>query len=289
MFDFKEYYEAKSIDGALDYLSQNADAKLIAGGTDVLIRIRENKLKDANLVGISFIDEIKKIFLDDAGNIHIGPMITFAKLESNDIIKENIPYLGSAGGTMGGPQIRNVATIGGNVCNGATSGDSATTLFCLNAKLKIQSAEAEKIVDIKDFYLGPGRVDLKQNEMLTDIIIERQEYDGYVGKYMKFAQRNAMDIATLGCAVVLKTDGKVIEDIRIACGVAAPTPVRCIDAENIGKGMAVNAAEIDQMAKATISNTKARDSWRGSKDFREHLVYELTKRGTMMLCGLEYE
>ena len=289
MFDFKAYYEAKSIGDALEYLNKNGDAKLIAGGTDVLIRIRESKLKDAHLVGISFIDDLKRISLDDAGNIHIGPMVTFSKLGSDQIIHENIPYLGGAGGTMGGPQIRNVATIGGNVCNGATSGDSATTLFCLNAKLKIQSKGEEKTVDIKDFYLGPGRVDLKQNEMLTDIIIERQEYDGYVGKYMKFAQRNAMDIATLGCAVVLKTDGKAIEDIRIACGVAAPTPVRCTDAENMAKGMPVNAAEIDKMAKATISNTKARDSWRGSKDFREHLVYELTKRGTMMLCGLEYE
>ena len=200
MFDFKQYYEAKSVQDALIYLSENEDAKIIAGGTDVLIRIREGKMKDAHLVGISFIDDLKQVTKDDKGNIHIGPMVSFARLETDEVIKANIPYLGNAGGSMGGPQIRNVATIGGNVCNGATSGDSATTLFCLNAKLEIRSAGETKIVAIADFYLGPGRVDLKQNEMLTDIIIEKENFEGYVGKYMKFAQRNAMDIATLGCA-----------------------------------------------------------------------------------------
>jgi len=287
MFDISKYYEAKTLKDALKYLSENEEAKIIAGGTDVLIRVREGKLAGASLMGISFIEGLNDITKDTKGDIHIGPMASFTDLETSEVIKENMPYFAIAGGTMGGPQIRNISTIGGNVCNGATSADAATTLFCLNAKLKIESVSGAKTVDIQDFYLGPGRVDLKQNEMLTDIIIKREDYEGYTGKYMKFAQRNAMDIATLGCAVVLKTDGKTIEDIRISCGVAAPTPVRCTDAEEMAKGMEVSEENIDKMSKATISNIKARDSWRGSKAFREHLVYELTKRGTMELCGLK--
>ncbi|MEX1308332.1 MAG: xanthine dehydrogenase subunit XdhB [Eubacteriales bacterium] len=289
MFDIDKYYEAKTLEDALLYLKANPDAKVIAGGTDVLLRIREGKLAEAHLMGISFIDALKGVSIDKKGDLHIGPMMTFTAIEENETILKYIPILAEAVGSIGGPQIRNVATVGGNVCNGATSADSASSLFCLNAMLKIQTADETKMVPITEFYLGPGRVILEPGEMLTDIIIEKKDYDGYVGTYKKFAQRGAMDIATIGCAVVLKHDGKMIEDIRIGCGVAAPTPIRCTDAENIGRGMAISEQNIDAMAKATISNIRARDSWRGSKTFREHLVYELTKRGTKKLVGLPEE
>lgn len=289
MFDVDRYYEAKTLEDALLYLKENPDAKVVAGGTDVLLRIREGKLSGAHLMGISYIEALKGVSLDEKGDLHIGPMMTFTKIEENETILKLIPILAEAVGSIGGPQIRNVATIGGNVCNGATSADSASSLFCLNAKLKIQTADETKLMPISEFYLGPGKVKLEQNEMLTDIIIEKKDYDGYVGTYKKFAQRNAMDIATIGCAVVLKQTGNIIEDIRIGCGVAAPTPIRCVDAENIGRGMTISAENIDAMAKATISNVRARDSWRGSKTFREHLVYELTKRGTKKLVGLPEE
>ena len=289
MFDIAKYYEAKTLEDALGYLKANPDAKVIAGGTDVLLRIREGKMTDVHLMGISFIDELKTVKKDEKGDLHIGPMMTFTAIEENEMILQNIPILAEAVGSIGGPQIRNVATVGGNVCNGATSADSASSLFCLNAKLKIQTSGETKLVPIQEFYLGPGKVILQPGEMLTGIIIEKKDYDGYIGTYKKFAQRGAMDIATIGCAVVLKHDGKIIEDIRIGCGVAAPTPIRCVDAENIGRGMVITPENIDAMAKATISNIRARDSWRGSKTFREHLVYELTKRGTKKLVGLSEE
>jgi xanthine dehydrogenase FAD-binding subunit len=287
MFDISKYYEAKSLKEAKEYLNENENLKIVAGGTDVLIRIREGKMAGISLMGISRIKELNEVSLDSDGSIHVGPMATFSKIENDKIINEYIPYLGQAVGSIGGPQIRNIATIGGNVCNGATSADSASTLFCLNAKLKLESAESERTINIEDFYLGPSWVDLKPNEILTDIIIEKKNYEGYSGKFMKFAQRNAMDIATIGCAVVLKTDGKIIEDIRIACGVAAPTPVRCINAEKMGKGMEATPENIDKISKEALSNTKARDSWRGSKAFRQHLVVELARRGMMELCGLK--
>jgi xanthine dehydrogenase FAD-binding subunit len=286
MFDIKGYIEAENLEQAKTYLANNENAKIIAGGSDILVKLREGWWDDASLVGISRIG-LDQISIDDDGAIHIGPMCTFTNIEKNAIIKEKIPYLGGAVGTIGGPQLRNVATIGGNVCNGATSADSASTLFCLDAKLKIESATQTKMMDIEDFYLGPSKVDLKQGEILTDIIIEKASYDGYKGKYQKFAQREAMDIATIGCAIMVKASGDVIKDVKIACGVAAPTPVRCKDAENFIKGKKATVENIDQAAALTIQNTKARDSWRGSKAFREHLVIELTKRGIGELCGLE--
>lgn len=285
MFDISNYYEAKSLKDGLEYLKANRNIIIIAGGTDVLIKIREGRIENANIMGIRNIESLKSIYKDNKDNIHIGPMVDFTQLEESKIINEHIPYLGKAGGTMGGPQIRNVSTIGGNICNGATSADSATTLFCLDAKLQIMTSDKKKIVDIKDLYLGPGRVDLKDDEMLTDIIIKKENYEGYKGKYMKFARRNAMDIATLGCAVLVKVENDVFTDLRISCGVAAPTPVRCYDAEDFGRGKAVNLENIMEISKKTISNINARDSWRGSKAFREHLVVELTKSGIIELVG----
>ncbi len=288
MFDINGYYEASSIDDAKQFLANNKGTKIIAGGSDMLIKIRERKLAGASLMGIMRAG-LDTVTIDNDGTIHIGPGCTFSNLEKNDIITKCIPYLGEAVGTIGGPQLRNVATIGGNVCNGATSADSATTLFCLNAKLKIESAQKTKIVEIKDFYLGPGWVILEEDEILTDIIIEKSNYDGYKGKYQKFAQRNAMDIATIGCAVMVKQAGEIIEDVKIACGVAAPTPVRCTDAEAFINGKTATIENITSAAKLTLGNTKARDSWRGSKAFREHLVVELTTRAITQLCGLELE
>ncbi len=289
MFDIAKYYEAKTLEDALSYLKANPDVRVIAGGTDVLLRIREGKISNAHLMGISFIFALKTITEDEQGNLHIGPMMTFTAIEENEIILKHIPILAEAVGAIGGPQIRNVATIGGNVCNGATSADSASSLFCLNARLKIQTADSSRLVPISEFYVGPGKVILQPGELVTDIIIEKKDYDGYTGTYKKFAQRSAMDIATIGCAVILKHDGKTISDIRIGLGVAAPTPIRCTDAENIGRGMTISPENIDAMAKATITNMRARDSWRGSKTFREHLVYELTKRAVKKLVGLPEE
>lgn len=278
MFDIQEYYEMNSIMETKEFLEKNPNAVLIAGGTDMLIKLREGKLSEVTFAGINRIAELKKIAVDDEGMIIIGPTVTFKQLENDDIIKKHIPFLGEAGGTMGGPQMRNVATIGGNICNGATSADSASMLCCLNAKLCIESAENTRIIPLVDFYRGPGKVDLNSGELLTAILIEKQNYQGYYGKYIKFSQRRAMDIASLGCSVVVKVNKNYFEDVRIAYGVAAPTPVRCPNAEKTAIGMKTCEENIKAISEAALLDVSPRDSWRASKAFREHLVKEISKK-----------
>lgn len=285
MYDIEKYNEATTVEEALRLLADDPESRPIAAGSDVLIKIREGKLAGAHLVGILKIDELKTISRDEAGAIHIGPLVSFTQMEEDPIIKEHVNYLGEAGGTMGGPQLRNIATVGGNLCNGATSADSASTLLCLNARLTLSSLAGVREVPIGEFYLGPGKVDLKPGELLTDIVIRREDYEGFSGKYTKFAQRKSMDIATIGCALMIRFDGRVIEELRLGYGVAAPTPVRCPSAEAFAAGLEATEENARKIAQKALDDVSPRDSWRGSKAYREQLIQVLAERAILELAG----
>lgn len=280
MYNIKSYVEASSVDELVKILKENENAQVIAGGTDILIKTREAKkgYVERDLVGITRIKELKEIYMEEDGTIVIGPTSTFTRVEENPIVKQNLPSLSIAVGSVGGPQVRNMGTIGGNICNGATSGDSGSTLVALNAILEIVGAEGKREVPISEFYLGPGRVALNQGDVLVKIKIKKEDYEGYKGHYIKFSPRKAMDIATLGCSVLIKEKNGIIEDLRIAYGVAGPTPLRATDAENFAKGKILSDEIIEEIGKECLKASKARDSWRASKAFREQLIEELPKR-----------
>lgn len=287
MYDIKTYTEADTIQEAVGLLKDNENAQIIAGGTDVLIKSRERKkgYVGRDLIGITRIPELKEIKTDSNGDIIIGAAATFTEVELNETILKNMKSFSNAVGSVGGPQIRNVGTVGGNICNGATSADSASTLFAYNAVLMIAGKDGNKEIEIKDFYLGPGKVLLEQGEILTAVKIKKENYDGYNGHYIKFSPRQAMDIATLGCSVLLKENNGIIEDIRIAYGVAGPTPLRAQDAEEYAKGKPINDETLDEIGKLCLGSARARDSWRASKAFREQLVEELPKRAVKAIIG----
>lgn len=282
MFDIKNIYEPNNIEEALELLDIE-NSKIIAGGTDVLISLQHGKFSEVNLVSLRNIEELRKIKIIENGNIEIGAMTSFTDIFRNEYINENIKSLSEAAVSMGGPQIRNMATIGGNICNGAVSADSATTLFNLNSKLLIKSKEKERLVEIKDFYLGPGKVDIYPNEILTRIIIKKDDYKDYYGNYIKFSNRKAMDIAMLGVSLLGKIKDNKFIDLRIALGVAAPVPVRCVQAENYAKDLDITMKNIEKISEMAVLDAKPRNSWRGSKDFRTHLIKELTNRGILRI------
>ena len=188
--------------------------------------------------------------------------------------------LGEAVDMVGGPQIRNIGTIGGNTCNGVTSADSASTLFAWDAIIEITGPEGVRRIPIQDFYIKAGQVDLRPGELQTAIVIPKAAYEGYVGHYIKYAMRNAMDIATTGCSVnvVLSEDKKTIARARIAYGVAGPVPMRAPSAEAQANGRPVCRETVDAFAQAVLQDIHPRDSWRASKAFREHIAVELARR-----------
>jgi xanthine dehydrogenase FAD-binding subunit len=278
MYNIIGYYEAESVNEATALLAKNPNLRLIAGGTDVLIKLHGGQLEDAELLSLRKIKALGTIRIAEDGTIVIGALTTFTKVFNDPILREKIPLLTEAAISMGGPQIRNIATIGGNICNGATSADSAPSLFALNAQLKLEDQQGERIVPIRKFYLGPGKVALQPGEILTEILISPDDYQGFGGQYIKFAMREAMDIATLGVSVVCRLQGKTFDEVRIGLGVAGPTPLRCHEAETYAKGQEVSVEMVAEIGKLAVNSAQARTSWRASKEYREHLVQELVQR-----------
>ena len=280
MYDIKALYEATSVPHAIELLLAHPEAKIIAGGSDVLVQMREGRLAGCELVSIYGLDELRGVTLEADGTIRIGSLTSFSHITKDPIIQRHIRVLGEAVDQVGGPQIRNIGTIGGNTCNGVTSADSASTLFAWDAEVELTGPDGVRLLPIQAFYIKAGKVDLRPGELQTAILIRRASYEGYQGHYIKYAMRNAMDIATTGCSVNVKLsgDGSVIEDARIAYGVAGPVPMRAPSAEAAARGKPAVEATVEAFGKAALMDVNPRTSWRASREFRLQLVEELAKR-----------
>lgn len=280
MYDIKALYEASSIAEALELRLEHPDAVVIAGGSDVLIKLREGKMPGAELISIRDIAELRGVAIDEVGTLKIGPLTTFSELTANALIREHVPTLGQAADEVGSPQIRNIGTVGGNICNGVTSADTAPTLFAFDAEVELTGPEGVRRLAISDFYLGPGRTDVRSGELLTGIYIPRANWERTFGRYIKYSMRTALDIATLGCSVNVRLapDSRNIERVRIAYGVAGPVPCRCPEAEAAFAGAPCTDETVRAFAKAAVSEINPRDSWRASKAFRQHIAEECAYR-----------
>ena len=281
MFDIEQYFEAKSVEDAVRLLSEHEDAEIISGGTDVLVKLRDGKGAGGSLVSIHEIPSLRGVKCLEDGTIEIGPATCFTDITNHPLIRRYVPYLGEAVDTVGGPQVRNQGTIGGNVCNGATSADSAATLQTLNAVVVLQGTEGVRTVPVTEFYTGPGRTVRKHDEVCRAIRIHPEDYVGFTGCYMKYGKRAAMEIATLGCCVRVRLDqdGLTVREARIGYGVAAPTPIRCRRTEAALAGRSVEDEGIyDLIGSGVLDEVNPRSSWRASKEFRLQLISELARR-----------
>lgn len=282
MYDMKALYEAHSVEEAVALRLEHPEAQIIAGGSDVLVQMREGKRAGAELISIYGIDAMRGICIDEDGNIRIGSLTSFSHITRDPIIRKYINVLGEAVDMVGGPQIRNIGTIGGNTCNCVTSADSASTLHAWEAIVELTGKNGVRRLPIKDFYLRAGKVDIRaeEGEIQTAILIPKVSYENCFGHYIKYAMRNAMDIATLGTSVNarLSPDGKTFERVRIAFGVAGPVPMRAVNAEAFINGKAVTLENIEVFGRKVLEDIHPRDSWRASKAFRSHIAVESAKR-----------
>ena len=278
MFDIDSYHKAETVDEAIALLSQNPDAVPIAGGTDVLVRLHGHNPDYRHLVDIHDVAELKNITMESDGTIVIGSGVTFTELARAPIVNTNIPVLAEGGSSIGGPQVRNVATLGGNISNGAPSADAAPPLLVLNAEVELKGPEGVRLLPLHEFYQGPGQVDRKSGEIMTCLRIGSADYKGWSAHYYKYAMRGAMDIATIGCAAACKLDGDRVAGIRLGFGVAGPTPLRCWHTEEKAKGAVADQTLLDLVSGSVMGDLRPRDSWRASKDFREQIITTLSER-----------
>ena len=282
MYDMSALYDANTVEEAVSLRLAHPDADIIAGGSDVLVQMREGKRAGHSLISIYLIDALRGVTIDEEENLRIGSLTSFSHITHDPLIQKYVNVLGEAVDQVGSPQIRNIGTIGGNTCNGVTSADSASTLHAYEAIVELTGKNGVRRIPIKDFYLSAGKVDIRveDGEIQTAILIPKESYENTFGHYIKYGMRNAMEIATLGCSVNVRMseDKGKIDRCRIAFGVAGPVPMRTPSAEAVVNGQEPTKELVDKFAHAILEDINPRDSWRSSKAFRQHIAVEMAAR-----------
>ena len=288
MYDMKALYQARSVEDAVALRMAHPQAQIIAGGSDVLVQMREGRRAGAELISIYRLDALRGVSLEEDGTLRIGSLTSFSHITRDPLIQQYINVLGEAVDQVGGPQIRNIGTIGGNTCNGVTSADSASTLHAYDAIVELTGPGGVRRQPIREFYIRAGQVDIREGEIQTAILIPRGSYENTFGHYIKYAMRNAMDIATLGTSVNvrLSADRKTVERARVAFGVAGPVPLRAGTAEKLAAGRPVSLELAEEFAQAVKEDINPRDSWRAARDFRLHIAVESARRAFLRAVEL---
>lgn len=276
-----KYLRPETLEEACSMLSQfNGKARVIAGGTDLMVNMKQKTDSPAYLVDISYFPGLNTIEYNEEDALKIGALCTHSDIESSSVIQGKFNILAQACRSIGSVQIRNLGTIGGNLCNASPSADSAPALLGLDAKVRIFGSAGENAVELAKFFTGPGETILKPNEILTGIDISTiSPHSSAV--YLKLSPRRAMDLAVVGVAIVLwlSADGSICTDIRIALGAVAPIPIRAFKAEEIIRGQKLNNTLIDETARVAAEETKPITDLRGSVEYRKEMVKVLTRRG----------
>ncbi len=269
------YYKPETIEEAISLLDEFKEAKVIAGGTDLIPLIRDGKYTPQKMVDISFIDELNFV-REEGGYIKIGAATTHSDILNSKILNEKTNVLVQAVKNLGSPQIRNLGTIGGNLCNASPAADTAPPLLVLEAELLIQGSKGERRIPVKDFFLGPGKTILKRNEILREIHIP-SEVGKMKGVFLKLGRREAHTLSIVCTAVLLKADTE-FEDIRIALGAVAPIPIRAKETESYLRGKEVTEKKIDEGTEIVKKEVKPITDVRGTKEYRTEMSKVFVKR-----------
>ncbi len=278
MYDIEHYYKAQSVSDAVRHLGENADARLIAGGTDVLVQLHHMSKKFRNLVDIHGLPELGGISQLEDGTVRIGSGTTFTQIIESPLVKQHIPSLGLAVSNIAGPQVRNVATFGGNICNGANCADSAPISIVLDAQIEIATVGGARFTSLDGFYTGPGKTTLAHDEIAVAFHFKKADYENIGASFYKYAMRGAMDISTINCGAACRIEAGRFTMLKLAYGVAAPTPIRARTAEAVALGKPLSAETLAAIREAVVQDVSPRTSWRASKEFRLQIIRTLAER-----------
>ena len=268
-----KYYKPQALDEALKLLNELDEAKVIAGGTDLLIDMRIGRYRPKNIIDINDLNELKYI-VDDGNWIRIGALTRLQELIDSEIVREKLPILYEAVYHMASWQIRNMATIGGNLCNASPAADTAPPLMVLEAKLRVINIEGERTIDIREFFLGPRKTVLKRNELLKEIIVPVYKDYGY--SYMKLGRRNSFTLSIVSVASLLKVEDNVFSDVRIALNSIAPTPIRAFSVEKYLVGRKVAIDSIKAASKLVAKDISPITDIRATAEYRRDMAIVLT-------------
>lgn len=268
MQEFK-YLKPENITEALELLdSYDKDIKILAGGTDLIVALREKFVVCKLIMDIKGIKELQDISYSTEEGLSIGAAVCLNDVISSETVKANYPILIEAAKTLANSLLRNRATLVGNICNASPGGDMLSPSLVLDAKVEILSKDMKKIIPLKDFFIGVKKTVLNSNEMVTKIIFPNIKGQG---KYLRKSRIKGHDLAQVGVAAFLKEDGVLM----VSIGAAGPTPIVVEGFENYNKTDLINNKE--EIVKKVISSIKPISDQRASRDFRLAMVEYLTK------------
>ena len=278
-----EYHAPTSLDEALKLLAQyGTKARVFAGGTDLFGAMKRREIVPEHLINLKGIAGLKGIDHDEEEGLSIGGLTLLGDLERSQIIKDKLTILRDALNVLASPQIRNLGTIGGNLCGAVPSADTLPPLIASGASVKLTGNKEERTVLVEQFFKGPRESVLRNDEILTQIIIPNPpENSG--GAYIKLMTRNALELAIVGVGVHLRLDkdGKTCQKAKIALGAVAPTPIRAHLAEAVLNNQVINADQAGKAGKVASSEASPISNVRASKEYRMEMIGALTKRAVM--------
>ena len=267
-----------SVDECLTVLARRGrEAKLVAGGTDLLPQMKNGVTRPACVIDISRLSELRTIALDGNGGLRLGAAVAARQIERDDRLRKAYPSLAESAALVGSIQVRNLATVGGNLCNAAPSADMAPPLVALDAEAVIAGPKGRRRVPLATFFEGVRKTVLEPDELLIELIVPAPGPRSG-GNYLRHTPRRELDIAVVGVAAQITLSNGVCGKARISLASVATTPVRATAAERVLEGQPLTKDRIEEAATLAVEAARPISDQRGSAEFRKHLVRVLTRR-----------
>lgn len=267
-----EYFKAKSLKEASELLIKySGEASILNGGTDIIVRMRDNHSKPKALVDIKGIAELSKLTFDETNGLFIGASVNLNKLGDNKDVQKYYPYFAQAALSVGSKQVRNRATCIGNICNASPLADTATPLMSLGASVLIYGPDGEKEIPINEFFVFVRKTILKEGEIVKGIRVPFSKDSK--GIFYKMSRRREVDLSTV-CSTVLKENNMY----KISFGAVAPTPIRVPKTEQYLNENALNDEVIAKACDIAANEVAPIDDIRASKEYRKEMVRIMLKR-----------
>lgn len=276
-----EYYSPQSLEEACHILSEHQNtAAVLAGGTDLLVDLKEETVRWDHLVSLKKVEEVRGIHYGKENGLTIGAAVTHSELARSEIVQRLFPGLAEAASSIGAVQVRNRGTIGGNVCSAVPSADLPPMLLVLDSEFRLVSANSERCVPASQFFLGPRRTVVRGNEILAEIRVP-QPAENSGSCYLKFSLRDAMALAVAGVAAYVAMDDDECLEARIALGAVSPTPVMAVKAGEALRGSTINEETAKNTGAIAREECVPISDIRGSAEYRKDLVEVLTQRAIL--------
>ena len=273
-----EYLEPKTLEDALSLLSQHGnDAHLLAGGTDVLVKMRNGRLNPKVVVGLQGIKALNGITFDSSMGLTIGANARIAEVASNTHVLKYYPALAQATQVMANIQVRNMGTIVGNLCNAAPSAENAPPLMAMRAEVTLQNPGGQRLIPLDKFFKGPGATVMESGDIMTSIFIPLPS-PGSGALYKRISARCGVDIAAVCVGAMVAFHDETCAEARIVLGAVAPVPMRAVDAEILLQGREWSRELVEKAALQALEEARPITDVRATADYRKKMVAVLTLR-----------